>query len=148
MHARRDHHDPHDDAAPSCPPTRSASARVARGRFVGREHGAGISYFFVDNEPGEGPDLHWHPYTETWFVIEGEARITIGDQQLIATAGDTATVPAGRLARVQERRRGPAADALHPRVRRHHPGGPRRVTAVRPGPAEPRTGGVAAVRNP
>ena len=64
-------------------------------RFVGREHGAGISYFFVDNEPGEGPDLHWHPYTETWYVIEGTARITIGDHQLIANAGDTATVPTG-----------------------------------------------------
>lgn len=64
-------------------------------RFVGLEHGAGISYFFVDNEPGEGPDLHWHPYTETWFVIEGTARITIGDHQLIANAGDTETVPTG-----------------------------------------------------
>ena len=64
-------------------------------RFVGREHGAGISYFFVDNEPGEGPDLHWHPYTETWFVIEGTARITIGDHQLTANAGVTATVPTG-----------------------------------------------------
>lgn len=64
-------------------------------RFVGREHGAGISYFFVDNEPGEGPDLHWHPYTETWYVIEGTARITIGDHQLTANAGDTATVPTG-----------------------------------------------------
>ena len=64
-------------------------------RFIGREHGAGISYFFVDNEPGEGPDLHWHPYTETWVVLEGTARITIGDHQLLANAGDTATVPTG-----------------------------------------------------
>lgn len=31
-------------------------------RFVGREHGAGVSYFFVDNDPGQGPGLHWHPY--------------------------------------------------------------------------------------
>ncbi|WP_350347706.1 cupin domain-containing protein [Agromyces sp. G08B096] len=64
-------------------------------RFVGRDHGAGISYFFVDNEPGQGPDLHWHPYSETWVVIEGTARITIGDQLLTAGAGDTATVQAG-----------------------------------------------------
>ena len=64
-------------------------------RFVGREYGAGISYFFVDNDPGEGPGLHWHPYTETWVVLEGTARITIGDRQLVASAGDTATVPAG-----------------------------------------------------
>jgi mannose-6-phosphate isomerase-like protein (cupin superfamily) len=64
-------------------------------RFVGREHGAGISYFYVDNDPGEGPGLHWHPYTETWVVLEGRARITIGDRQLVAGPGDTATVPAG-----------------------------------------------------
>lgn len=64
-------------------------------RFVGLEHGARISYFFVDNEPGEGPDLHWHPYAETWIVLEGTARITVGDTELIAGAGDTATAPAG-----------------------------------------------------
>ena len=64
-------------------------------RFVGREHGAGISYFFVDNEPGEGPGLHWHPYTETWVVLAGTTEITIGDRKLIAREGDTVTGPAG-----------------------------------------------------
>lgn len=63
-------------------------------RFEGIDHGAGISYFFVDNEPGEGPGLHRHPYPETWVVLDGEARITIGDAQLVAGAGDTATVGA------------------------------------------------------
>jgi len=74
------------------------SLRIGSGRtrrFVGLEHGAGISYFFVDNEPGEGPGLHWHPYTETWVVLEGTAEITMGDRRLTARAGDTATVPAG-----------------------------------------------------
>ena len=64
-------------------------------RFIGREHGAGISYFFVDNDPGQGPGLHWHPYTETWVVLEGSAEITMGDRRLVAGAGDTATVPTG-----------------------------------------------------
>ena len=64
-------------------------------RFVGRDHGADISYFYVDNEPGEGPGLHWHPYTETWVVIEGTARFTTGDHTFEASEGDTATVPTG-----------------------------------------------------
>jgi quercetin dioxygenase-like cupin family protein len=63
--------------------------------FVGAEHGAGVSYFFVDNEPGQGPDIHRHPYPETWVLLEGEARITIDDTVLHAVAGDTATAPAG-----------------------------------------------------
>jgi len=67
-----------------------ASGRTLR--FEGRSSGAGISYFFVDNDPGQGPDLHRHPYAETWVVLEGEATITIGDDVLVAHSGDTATV--------------------------------------------------------
>lgn len=72
--------------------------RVGTGRtlrFEGKDHGSAISYFLVDNEPGQGPDLHRHPYSETWIVFEGEARFTVGDQQFIATPGDTATCAAG-----------------------------------------------------
>jgi quercetin dioxygenase-like cupin family protein len=64
-------------------------------RFIGVEHGAAVSYFFVDNEPGQGPDIHRHPYAETWVLLEGQARITIDGETLDAVAGDTATAPAG-----------------------------------------------------
>ena len=70
-----------------------ASGRTLK--FEGRASGSGISYFLVDNDPGQGPDLHRHPYAETWVVLEGEATITIGDERLVARAGDTATVVAG-----------------------------------------------------
>ncbi|MFE5409395.1 cupin domain-containing protein [Microbacterium sp. NPDC056569] len=76
----------------------AADTRVGTGtlrRFIGVEHGAGVSYFFVDNEPGQGPDIHRHPYPETWVLLEGEARITIDGETLHAVAGDTATAPAG-----------------------------------------------------
>lgn len=74
-----------------------ADIRIGSGlsrRFVGAEHGAEISYFYVENQPGEGPGLHWHPYPETWVVLEGTARITIGEESFTAVAGDTATGPA------------------------------------------------------
>lgn len=74
-----------------------ADIRIGTGRsrkFVGAEHGAEVSYFFVENQPGEGPGLHWHPYAETWVVIEGLARITVGEETFVAGAGDTATGPA------------------------------------------------------
>ncbi|MFY7066669.1 cupin domain-containing protein [Nocardiopsis changdeensis] len=60
--------------------------------FEGRRYGSGISFFLVDNEPGQGPGLHRHPYSETWTVLEGEATITIGEERLVARAGDTAVV--------------------------------------------------------
>ncbi|MCS3842907.1 cupin domain-containing protein [Microbacterium sp. AK031] len=63
-------------------------------RFAGTEHGADISYFYVENQPGEGPGMHWHPYSETRVVLEGTARITVGAESSVAGAGDTATGPA------------------------------------------------------
>lgn len=62
-------------------------------RFEGENYGSGISFFAVDNDPGMGPGLHRHPYTETWHVIEGEATIRMGDDTVVAHAGDTAVVP-------------------------------------------------------
>ena len=89
----------HEDLQTSPPPAvvPADALRIGTGRtlkFEGRPYGSGISYFLVDNDPGQGPDLHRHPYPETWIVLDGEARITIGDEQVIATAGDTATVVA------------------------------------------------------
>ncbi|GAA3709932.1 cupin domain-containing protein [Zhihengliuella alba] len=64
-------------------------------RFVGAEHGAGVSFFWVDAEPGAGPATHRHPYTETWVVLRGEAVIRSDGEELRAEAGAIVTVPAG-----------------------------------------------------
>jgi mannose-6-phosphate isomerase-like protein (cupin superfamily) len=41
-------------------------------------YGSGVSFFLVDNEPGNGPDLHRHPYSETWIVHSGQGAVHRG----------------------------------------------------------------------
>jgi quercetin dioxygenase-like cupin family protein len=62
---------------------------------VGDEIGAGISVIAVDAEPGDGPALHRHPYTEVFVVLEGQATFTLGDQQRIVHGGQVVVAPAG-----------------------------------------------------
>lgn len=63
--------------------------------FVGEQHGAPISIYFVNAPPGRGPVLHIHPYVETIIVLEGCGRVTIGDEEREVIAGDIAVVPPG-----------------------------------------------------
>jgi mannose-6-phosphate isomerase-like protein (cupin superfamily) len=64
-------------------------------RFEGAAHGTDISFFAVDNDPGQGPGLHVHPYPETWFVQAGRALLVAGDAVTEVGPGDIATVPGG-----------------------------------------------------
>jgi mannose-6-phosphate isomerase-like protein (cupin superfamily) len=60
--------------------------------FEGAAYGAGVSFFLVDNDPGQGPSLHMHDYPETWIVQEGHARFTIGSEQAEFSSGDILVV--------------------------------------------------------
>lgn len=62
--------------------------------FEGEPYGSGVSVFLVDNEPGAGPDLHRHPYSETWIVRAGRAMFTAGGEELEAGPGDILVVGA------------------------------------------------------
>ena len=61
-------------------------------RFEGEPYGSGVSFFLVDNEPGAGPDLHRHPYSETWIVRSGRARMTADGKEIEAGPGDIVVV--------------------------------------------------------
>lgn len=63
-------------------------------RFDGFEHGAGVSFFLTRTKPATGPDLHRHPYEETFIVQDGEARFVIGESTIDATAGRIVVAPA------------------------------------------------------
>jgi mannose-6-phosphate isomerase-like protein (cupin superfamily) len=61
-------------------------------RFEGEPSGSGVSLFLVYNQPGEGPDLHRHPYSETWIVRSGAARFTADGEDVAAGPGDIVVV--------------------------------------------------------
>lgn len=62
--------------------------------FQGEAYDAGISVLLVDNEPGQGPRLHRHPYPETWVVRAGRALITADEEEIEAGPGDVVVVEA------------------------------------------------------
>jgi mannose-6-phosphate isomerase-like protein (cupin superfamily) len=53
-----------------------------------------VSSFYVTYPRGRGPGLHVHPYPEVFFVLEGTARFTTGDEQLTVDAANVVIVPA------------------------------------------------------
>ncbi|SFQ54914.1 Mannose-6-phosphate isomerase, cupin superfamily [Amycolatopsis arida] len=63
-------------------------------RFEGEPYRAGISFFLVDAEPGQGPALHRHPYPETWIVRSGRAVFTADGEDVTAGPGDVVVVEA------------------------------------------------------
>ncbi len=56
-------------------------------KFEGHAYGFGTSFFHVKDRPGEGPPLHIHPYPETWIVIKGSVRFTVGGDNIQASPG-------------------------------------------------------------
>jgi mannose-6-phosphate isomerase-like protein (cupin superfamily) len=62
-------------------------------RFQG-EDDAPVSLFIMEYPRGRGPDLHLHPYPETFVVQAGSALFTAGDEQLTVTGGNIVVVPA------------------------------------------------------
>jgi mannose-6-phosphate isomerase-like protein (cupin superfamily) len=62
--------------------------------FEGGAFGAPVSVFLIDNEPGQGPALHVHPYTEMWIVRSGQARFTVGEETVDPNPGDIVVVNA------------------------------------------------------
>ena len=66
---------------------------ATKGSWEGGGLGSDVSGFIVDSGPGEGPDAHTHPYSETFIVLEGSGRFRYGDGYVEANAGDIVVVP-------------------------------------------------------
>lgn len=63
--------------------------------FHGHAHGAQVSFFLSHNRQGSGPELHRHPYEETFIVQEGDVLFTVGESTIEAGPGDIVIVPPG-----------------------------------------------------
>lgn len=60
----------------------------------GRDIGSGISIIRERTDvTGSGPRLHQHPYSETFVIIRGRARFTIGGEEREGGAGEVLVVP-------------------------------------------------------
>ena len=64
-------------------------------KFEGEPYGSQVSFFWVNAEPGTGPVLHRHPYSETWIVRSGNAWFIADGQEIEAGSGDIVVVSAG-----------------------------------------------------
>lgn len=53
-----------------------------------------ISIFVTEYGRGQGPSLHFHPYPETFVVQTGTAAFTVGDDELVVSAGHIVVAPA------------------------------------------------------
>jgi quercetin dioxygenase-like cupin family protein len=67
--------------------------------FVGRDHGAQVSFFVTNHPPGEGPDAHRHPYEETLVIYDGSVVFEVEGETVEAHAGQVVVVPAGAVHR-------------------------------------------------
>ncbi|QND53633.1 cupin domain-containing protein [Phyllobacterium sp. 628] len=71
------------------------SAELWKGEFTGKSCGTNVSViFYSTHKIGGGPDLHTHPYPETFIIRSGNARFTVGDEVIDAHAGQIVIAPA------------------------------------------------------
>lgn len=63
-------------------------------QFIGARHGSPVSFFVTTHPPGKGPGAHWHPYEETFIVLEGTTEFTVDGETTRVGAGHVVVVPA------------------------------------------------------
>jgi quercetin dioxygenase-like cupin family protein len=67
---------------------------IAAVEFEGALYEAGVSFFIGDLEPGQGPGLHKHPYSEICIIQSGQVEVTIDGKVVVAGAGDIVVITA------------------------------------------------------
>ena len=68
-----------------------------RVRLLQAGDGGSFEMFEWHGPENSGPPPHAHPWTESYFVIDGEAEVVIGGQTMRATPGCFISVPPGTV---------------------------------------------------
>jgi len=68
-----------------------------RVRVLEPGNGSPFEMFEWNGPENSGPPPHAHPWTESYFVVEGEADVVIGGETLRATPGCFVSVPPGTV---------------------------------------------------
>jgi quercetin dioxygenase-like cupin family protein len=68
-------------------------------RFVCRAEATGNAWSVIECAVARdvGPPLHEHAWDEAYFVIAGQVRFVLGDDEHVVSAGDFLYIPAGTL---------------------------------------------------
>lgn len=72
-----------------------ASGEGWNGKLEGQDANTGVSFLFNEvGEAGRGPPPHKHPYDEVYIVRQGQALITVGNDEAVVNEGDILVIPA------------------------------------------------------
>lgn len=64
---------------------------------TGEDTDGAYEVFELTGPFNSGPPPHSHPWGESFFVLEGEVEILVGETQKVATTGCFARIPAGMV---------------------------------------------------
>ena len=59
--------------------------------------GGKFEAFETTGPRGSGPPPHAHPWSESYFIAEGEVDVIVGDETMRATPGSFINIPAGTI---------------------------------------------------
>jgi mannose-6-phosphate isomerase-like protein (cupin superfamily) len=87
-------------------------------KFEGADFGSTVSGFISSHRPGQGPQLHRHPYEETFICLEGEATFEAAGEKIVVGPGHIVVVPAGAAHRFENTGQTPLRQvSIHPNER-------------------------------
>jgi quercetin dioxygenase-like cupin family protein len=61
------------------------------------EKTGGVEIFLQFGPEGAGPPPHTHPWDESYYVLEGQVDVLMGDRQITLSAGEFVHLPAGTV---------------------------------------------------